>query len=121
MIGAVNVLRLPLDRHRSDRGGIGQAVAISIQLRTAIAVEGGDILGPGFLHDLTLLVAHRLEGRVRLRNREDDVLAESVDLDQRLDLQLQAGDARGQIASETRGKAKLAILGTQVNQRGHAQ
>ena len=121
LIGAVNVLRRPLDRHRSDRGGIGQAVAISIQLRTAIAVEGGDILGPGFLHDLTLLVAHRLEGRVRLRNREDDVLAESVDLDQRLDLQLQAGDARGQIASETRGKAKLAILGTQVNQRGHAQ
>ena len=121
MVGAIDVLGGPLDGHRPDCGRIGQAVSIRIDLGAAVGIEGRHVLSPGFLHDLPLFIPHRLESRVRLRDREDNVLAEGVDLDQRLDLQLQAGDARGQVTGETRGKAKLAILGTQVNQRGHAQ
>ena len=121
LVGAIDVLGGPLDGHRADRGWIGQAVSISIDLGTTVGIEGRHVFGPGFLHNLPLLVPHRLESRVRLRDGEDNVLTEGVDLHQRLHFQLQTGDARSQITSEARGKSELAVLDAQVNQRGHAQ
>ena len=121
LVGAVDVLGRPLDGHGTDGLRDRQAVAIDIELRTAVRVEGGHILDARHLHDLPFLVPQCLEGRVGLGNGEHDIVAEGVDLDQGFDLEAQTIDPRREIAREARGEAELAVPHSQVDQGGHAR
>ena len=92
-----------------------------IQLRRPVVVDGRHLFDTRSLDNVPLLIPDRLERGIALRDGEDDVLTESVDLNHRLDIQLESFDPRRQIAHETASKSELPALNAQKEQRCHVE
>ena len=92
-----------------------------IQLGSPIVVDGRNLFNTGGLDDGPLLIPDRLERGIALRDGENDIPTESVELDERLDIQLEPFDPRRQIAHETASESELPALNAQKEQRCHVE
>ena len=92
-----------------------------IQLRSPVVVDSRHLFDTRSLNDVPLFIPDRLERGIALRDGEDDIPTESVELDHRPDIQLEPFDPRGQIAHETASESELPALNAQKEQRCHVE